>query len=145
MNIRKWLVRVARAVLILLFAGGTWVWVSLRRSLPALDGEQSLPGLSAAVSVEKDAIGVPKITGNTRIDVARALGFVHAQDRFFQMDLAHRNGWRFRPAGNPRGTSTCPEARAGTRCRRTTVPAIPHGRKANRRRSSPDRRSIACS
>ena len=47
-------------------------------------------GLSAPVSVARDARGVPTITGRTRQDVARALGFVHAQDRFFQMDLSRR-------------------------------------------------------
>jgi penicillin amidase len=42
--------------------------------------------------VERDALGVPTITGATRADVARALGFSHAQDRFFQMDLLRRSG-----------------------------------------------------
>ena len=56
-----------------------------------LDGEIRLRGLGARVSVERDAFGVPTIRGGNRLDVARATGFLHAQDRFFQMDLARRN------------------------------------------------------
>src|SRR5262249_26235905 len=49
-----------------------------------------LPGLAAPVTVERDDLGVPTIRGSSRLDVARGLGFVHAQDRFFQMDLFRR-------------------------------------------------------
>lgn len=69
-------------------AGGGW-WL-MRRSLPQLDGAVALPGLSAPVTVERDALGGPTIRGATRPDVARALGYLHAQDRFFQMDLLRR-------------------------------------------------------
>ena len=67
-------------------------WRQMRGSLPQLDGERVLPGLSARVTIERDALGTPTITGATRADVARASGFVHAQDRFFQMDLLRRRG-----------------------------------------------------
>jgi hypothetical protein len=50
----------------------------------------TLAGLSAPVTVERDALGIPTIRGETRLDVARATGFVHAQERFFQMDLLRR-------------------------------------------------------
>lgn len=66
---------------------GAW-W--LYASLPRLEGEQHLPGVSAPVRVERDALGVPTVRGNSLIDVARAVGFLHAQDRFFQMDLLRR-------------------------------------------------------
>ncbi len=62
----------------------------LRRSLPQLDGTRAVAGLSAAVKVERDALGVPRIAGATRLDVARATGFLHAQERYFQMDLLRR-------------------------------------------------------
>ena len=62
----------------------------LRASLPLLDGSLQLAGLSAPVTVTRDALGVPTVHGRTRIDVARATGFLHAQDRFFQMDLTRR-------------------------------------------------------
>jgi penicillin amidase len=67
-----------------------WGWWSLRGSLARLDGEVTLAGLGAPVEVTRDALGVPTIRGASRDDVARATGFVHAQDRFFQMDLLRR-------------------------------------------------------
>jgi penicillin amidase len=77
---------------LLLLAAGTAVWMraQLRASLPTLQGRLPLAGLAAPVSVERDALGVPWIRGQSRDDVARATGFLHAQERFFQMDLARR-------------------------------------------------------
>ena len=77
-------------VLALLFAG--WCWWRLHASLPALDGKLTVAGLAAPVQITRDALGVPTVTGASRIDVARATGFLHAQDRFFQMDLLRRSG-----------------------------------------------------
>jgi penicillin G amidase len=62
----------------------------LRGSLPQLDGRRPLHGLAAAVRVQRDALGVPRISGANRIDLARASGFLHAQERYFQMDLLRR-------------------------------------------------------
>jgi penicillin amidase len=67
-------------------------WFALRASLPQVEGNASLAGLGAQVVVERDAAGVPVIRGRTREDVARATGYVHAQDRLFQMDLLRRTG-----------------------------------------------------
>ncbi|WP_144151896.1 penicillin acylase family protein [Paraburkholderia sp. BCC1885] len=64
--------------------------LTLRASLPQLDGTHGVPSLSAPVTIERDALGVPTLRGSTRADVAYATGFVHAQDRFFQMDLLRR-------------------------------------------------------
>lgn len=82
----------------LIVGGGVYARSQVRASLPIVDGSSAVPGLTAAVRVERDALGVPTITGNSREDVARALGFVHAQDRFFQMDLQRRQ-----PAGELSG------------------------------------------
>jgi penicillin amidase len=71
-------------------AGGLWLHSRLRASLPQLEGERTLPGLTAPVRVERDAHGVPRLLGANRADLSRALGFVHAQERFFQMDLLRR-------------------------------------------------------
>ena len=65
-------------------------WWALHRSLPPLDGEVPAPGLAQAATLERDARGVPVITARTRADLAFATGYAHAQDRFFQMDLARR-------------------------------------------------------
>jgi penicillin amidase len=56
-----------------------------------MEGERALPGLGATVRVERDALGVPVVRGGSRLDVARATGFLHAQERFFQMDLLRRS------------------------------------------------------
>lgn len=81
-------------LVVLVIAGGVYARSQVRASLPMLSGETSIRGLVAPVRVDRDALGVPTIVGDSREDVARALGFVHAQDRFFQMDLQRRQ-----PAG----------------------------------------------
>jgi len=83
-------VAVLVALLLLAFLAGAWGYVQLRASLPQLEGELPLPGLTAPVTVERDALGVPTFRGTSRADLARATGFLHAQDRFFQMDLLRR-------------------------------------------------------
>jgi penicillin amidase len=70
--------------------GGFFVQRQLQNSLPQLSGTIDLPGLEATVTVDRDEYGIPTITAGSRADAARALGFVHAQDRFFQMDLQRR-------------------------------------------------------
>ena len=70
--------------------GGGLFYSRLRASLPQREGEQPLAGLGAPVRIERDALGVPVVRGANRLDVARATGFLHAQERFFQMDLLRR-------------------------------------------------------
>ncbi len=67
-------------------------WFALRASLPQLEGEVAIAGLAAPVTIERDALGVPVIRAATRADLARATGYAHAQDRWFQMDLLRRTG-----------------------------------------------------
>ena len=64
-------------------------WLLLRSSLPQLDGQLSA-AVSAPVSIQRDARGSVTIAAANRNDAAYASGFVHAQDRYFQMDLARR-------------------------------------------------------
>ena len=75
------------AILLLLVLAGWWL---MRGSLPALEGELALPGLSAPVTVTRDALGVVTIDAANATDAARALGYVHAQERYFEMDLMRR-------------------------------------------------------
>ena len=88
----QYLLSVLSVLLVIVLAAIAWAWWQMRGSLPQLDGEHALTGLAAPVKIGRDALGVPTITGATRPDVARALGFLHAQDRFFQMDLLRRSG-----------------------------------------------------
>ncbi|HXN34756.1 MAG TPA: penicillin acylase family protein, partial [Opitutaceae bacterium] len=73
-------------------AAGLWLRGRIEASLPRLDGSSALRGLAAPVRITRDALGVPTVEGSSRIDVARATGWLHAQDRFFQMDLMRRRG-----------------------------------------------------
>jgi len=86
----RWLVRIFSALMLLAVAVASAAYLSVRGSLPQLDGALAATGLGAPVSIERDALGVATITGQSRADVAYATGFAHAQDRFFQMDLARR-------------------------------------------------------
>ena len=71
-------------------AGLVWGRSQLRGSLPQIDGERQIRGLAAPVRVTRDALGIPTVFATSRNDAARATGFLHAQDRFFQMDLSRR-------------------------------------------------------
>lgn len=77
-------------LLLLVIAFALWFWIQMTASLPQLDGRAGVPGLSASVEVERDALGVPTVRAANRADAARGLGFLHGQDRFFQMDLLRR-------------------------------------------------------
>jgi len=68
-------------------AGLTWL---SRRRLPQTDGALRLPGLTSPVEVIRDRWGVPHIYAETIRDLMFAQGFVHAQDRLWQMDFQRR-------------------------------------------------------
>lgn len=78
-------------LVLVLLIGGLWFRGRVKASLPQLSGERAVPGLSAPVTVERDALGVPTIRAASRVDATRVLGFLHGQDRFFQMDLLRRS------------------------------------------------------
>jgi penicillin amidase len=84
------MIRTGAAALVLLTAAVLVLWVTLRASLPQLDGELVAPGLGDPATIERDNAGIPTITARTRADLAYATGFAHGQDRFFQMDLIRR-------------------------------------------------------
>jgi len=66
------------------------LWMA-RGSLAQLDGQAALPGLSAPVDVQRDALGTATVDAANEADAARALGFLHAQERYFEMDLLRRS------------------------------------------------------
>ena len=89
-RLRRALAIVAVGVAAVLAGATGWFYLQLRGSLPQLDGEVAMPGATARIVIERDWLGIPTISASSRADVARGLGFAHAQDRFFQMDLARR-------------------------------------------------------
>ena len=74
----------------LVVLGVAALWMAVRASLPQLDGTLTVAGLSAPVVVSRDALGVVTVGAADRRDAAMATGFVHAQERLFQMDLMRR-------------------------------------------------------
>lgn len=89
----RWIRRLLALLLLLLVLALLLAWWLLRGSLPVLDGQlaPAPAGVSAAVTIQRDALGVVTIDAGSEADAARALGFVHAQERYFEMDLMRRN------------------------------------------------------
>ena len=83
---RRWLVLLGTPLAAALLA---WIWWT-GRGLPTRVGEATLPGLSAPVVVRFDAQGVPHVTAGSSLDVAAALGWLHANDRMTQLELGRR-------------------------------------------------------
>ncbi|MBV9824902.1 MAG: penicillin acylase family protein [Alphaproteobacteria bacterium] len=77
-------------LLLVLVCGGAYFY--LRTSLPQVDGRMSVPGLHGPITIARDADGVPLISGASDEDVSFGLGFAHAQDRLFQMEMMRRYG-----------------------------------------------------
>ena len=84
----KWGIAIAVSAVLLLAAA---VYLTLSASLPRRTGQASVPNLTQNVTVELDERAVPRIRAATLEDALRAQGFLHAQERFFQMDLARRS------------------------------------------------------
>ena len=78
----------AVAVLLVLLLAGAYLY--LRQSLPQTGGEIRLPGLHAPAEILRDRYGIPHIFAASLEDASFALGFVHAQDRLWQMEMSRR-------------------------------------------------------
>src|SRR3954447_22180803 len=77
-------------VLALAVAGGRHY---LRRSLPQIDGTVTVAGLSAPIDIVRDADAIPHVFAANKPDALFGLGYVHAQDRLWQMELQRRIGF----------------------------------------------------
>jgi penicillin amidase len=75
------------ALLLALVAAGFWYRSA---SQPDIDGRQTVPGLSAPIDIVRDAEGIPHIYAKSADDAYFGLGFVHAQDRLWQLELNRR-------------------------------------------------------
>ncbi|MBV9861645.1 MAG: penicillin acylase family protein [Alphaproteobacteria bacterium] len=84
--------RAAAGLLLLLIVFAAGFYLFLRSSLPQVEGRVVLRGLKAEIAIARDADGVPTISAADDEDAAFGLGFVHAQDRLFQMELQRRYG-----------------------------------------------------
>ena len=84
--IKRSAVVLASLLVVVLVVVTVVVITTTRRPLPQTSGTFEVAGLSAPVEVVRDALGVPNIYADTTDDLFFAQGFVHAQDRFFEMD-----------------------------------------------------------
>jgi penicillin amidase len=89
---RRWLVK----AIVILVACLAIVWGAsyayLARSLPEIDGEASVSGLSAPIDIVRDSDAIPHIFASNVPDALFGLGYVHAQDRLWQMEFQRRVG-----------------------------------------------------
>jgi len=74
-------------LLVLLTAGG---YFYLRQSLPQVDGEVRIHGLDAPIEILRDRYGIPHIFAKSMADASFGLGYAHAQDRLWQMEMNRR-------------------------------------------------------
>lgn len=95
-KLTKGLIIAVPVLLVLLVVAGVGVAsysVTLfKRALPNYAGQENLSGLSSNVNVYRDAYGVPHIFAANMNDAARALGYIHASERLFQMEMQRRAG-----------------------------------------------------
>lgn len=80
------------ALLVVAVVAAATLIVTIRRSFPQTSGELDVRGLHAPVRVDRDARGVPQLYARGAHDLMYAQGFVHAQDRFWQMDAGRHLG-----------------------------------------------------
>lgn len=80
----------ALAIATLAVVAALAAYLTLRASLPQIDGEVAAPTLKAGATIVRDEQGTPTIRATSRRDLAFATGYAHGQDRFFQMDLMRR-------------------------------------------------------
>jgi len=86
----RWMVRLISAALILI-VGALWlVYYFASRSLPDYDDHRTIAGIGAPIEIVRDTADVPHIFAKSDADAFFALGYVHAQDRLWQMVVARR-------------------------------------------------------
>ena len=85
-----WLKWCAIAVVGTILVFASVAYVTIRAALPRRDGEVALAGLTASLAIELDDRAIPRIRAGSFADALRGQGYMHAQERFFQMDLLRR-------------------------------------------------------
>ena len=90
----RWLRRILVGLLVLVAVIAIFGFFLVRRSFPRIEGEIAAAGLTGEVEIVRDGDGVPHVYASNERDLFFAQGYVHAQDRFWQMDF-----WRHIGAG----------------------------------------------
>ena len=89
-KVGKWIAWILGSIALILIAGVIFLNFYIGKSKPQIDGNMAVNVLEDEVLVTRDEQGVPHIKAESDADLYRAQGFVQAQDRMFQMDLARR-------------------------------------------------------
>jgi penicillin amidase len=103
------LTRIIAGIVILAFCAGIGVYFYLRRSLPTVNGTVTVAGLRGPVDIIRDADAIPHVFATNKTDALFGLGYVHAQDRLWQMEFQRRIG--FGRLSEIFGTATIPQDR----------------------------------
>jgi len=88
----RWLIRIVVTVVLIAIVAGGGGYMWMRGSLPDMNGEIVVAGLGDRVKIVRDRNGIPHIYGNSDKDAWFGLGFAHAQDRLWQMEMNRRIG-----------------------------------------------------
>lgn len=88
----KWLGLGIGAVLAVVLVAVVVLYAAARNTVQHAEGRATVAGLSAPVETLRDANGVPHIVAATKADAMSALGYAHAQDRFWQMEVLRMTG-----------------------------------------------------
>ena len=89
---RRILVRILAALVLLIVLAGGGLYVYLRQSLPQTSGQIALAGIAGPIDIVRDGDAIPHIFASTKADALFGLGYVHAQDRLWQMEFQRRIG-----------------------------------------------------
>jgi penicillin G amidase len=89
---RRVLLKAAAAIVLVAVVAALGGYLYLRRSLPQTGGTTTVNGLSAPVEIIRDADAIPHIFAANKTDALFGLGYAHAQDRLWQMELQRRIG-----------------------------------------------------
>lgn len=91
-RIAKWFFYLALGTIVLSALTGLGGYVWLRGSLPRIQGAVTVSGPSATIEIVRDRHGIPHIHAVSETDAMFGLGYVHAQDRLWQMEMNRRTG-----------------------------------------------------
>jgi penicillin amidase len=92
-GMRRKLALAAAGLVVLAVAGAGGAYLYLRHSLPVVDGTVRVTGLSAPIDIIRDTDDIPHIYAGGKLDALFGLGYVHAQDRLWQMEFQRRIGF----------------------------------------------------
>ena len=88
----KTLIGIIGTLLVLIFFAIIGSYFYLRKSLPDYSGTEKISGIKSEVNIYRDKYSIPTVYADNDNDIYFALGYIHAQERLFQMDLTRRAG-----------------------------------------------------